>query len=210
MTSTATHRIPGITCNVCGPWSSSSRLRVPLPSQADEFVGVTFLRVADWMNARERWADLLDIERSCVEPGATLGPPSGTCSAGIAEDVVHPMPGLVWVAPRVRNALASAGLTGMSFSDVRLSSECEAPDLSELVVHGRAYRQGSTEESLRLCEICGRRGFPLPKKLAVDEARWDGSDFVCPDSNPNIVLVSERVVDVFDANDFTNVVLEPT
>ena len=210
VTSKASHRIPGITCEVCGPWSSSSRLRVPLPSQADEFVGVKFLPVADWTNARDRWAGLLGVEPSRVEPGATLGLPSGTCTAGITEDVVHPIPGEIWVAASVRDALTAAGLTGVSFATVQLPPECTKADLSELVVHGRAWRHGSTVENLRLCEICGRRGFPSPKNLAVDEARWDGSDFLFLDGNPNIVVVSERAAEIFNANGFTNVVLEPT
>ena len=209
VTPTASHRIPGISCNVCGPWSSSGRLRVPLPPQADEFVGVTFLSVVDWMNSRDRWASLLGVDSEMIEPGAKLGPPSGSCTAAVAEDVVHPIPGEIWVAARVRDALAATGLTGVSFAAVQLPPGCGKADLSELVVRGRAWRHGSTEESLRLCELCGRRGFLSPRNLAVDEARWDGSDFVFLDGNPNIVVVTERVAEVFNAHDFTNVVAEP-
>ena len=208
VTSTTTHRIPGISCDVCGAWSSSSRLRVPLPAEADEFVGVAFLSVVSWIDRRCRWASLLGVEPGLIEPGARLGPPSGARLAGVVEDVVHPIPGAIWVAARVREALERRGLIGVSFAAVQLSPEGGQAELWELVVHGRAWRHGSTEESLRLCEICGRRGFPSPTNLVVDEARWDGSDFVFLDGNPNIVVVTERVAEVLNAHDFTNVVVE--
>jgi len=55
VTSEGAHRIPGMSCDVCGTWSSSHRLRVALPDRLDEFVGVRFLPVTDWTNARDRW-----------------------------------------------------------------------------------------------------------------------------------------------------------
>lgn len=210
VTSTVSHRIPGIACEVCGPWSSSRRLRVSLPARVDEFAKVTFLPIDEWTSARDRWASLVGVDPNHVEPGATLGPPSGTCTGPIVEAVLHAMPGEIWVAASVRDALITAGLAGVSFAAVRFPPERTSADLWEIVVHGRAWRKGSTEENLRLCKVCGRRGFPSPRNLAVDESRWDGSDFLCVDGNPNIIVVSERAAAVFTANGFTNVVLEPT
>lgn len=209
MSSTAAHRIPGISCDLCGPWASSHRLRVALPSQLDEFVGVTFLPVTDWRRARDRWAMLLGIDPSRVEPGAKLGPPSGTCTSPVSEDAVHPIPGEIWVTSRVRGAIAAAGLTGVSFAPVRLPSECAKESLVELVVHGRAWRQGSSEETLLLCQQCGRRGFRTPHHLLVDEARWDGSDFVLLDGNPNIIVVTERVAELVTSQRITNLFAVP-
>lgn len=60
-----------------------------------------------------------------------------------------------------------------------------------------------------MCDVCGRLGFPSPKVLSVDEARWDGSDFLILDYNPNIVAVTERMAEVIDANAFTNIMVEP-
>jgi hypothetical protein len=62
---------------------------------------------------------------------------------------------------------------------------------------------------LRLCEQCERRGFPSPRNLLVDQARWDGSDFVFLDGNPNIVVVTERVAEVVTSKRFTNLVATP-
>lgn len=208
--------IPGINCEVCGPWATIRRLRVPLPPLADEFSEVRFLPVADWHKARDGWATRLGVEPAFVKPGMGIGMPSGTCKAPITEDVVHPLPGLIWVAQPVRDALTAAGVTGVSFAPVQLSPECGKVGFWELVVHGRAWRPASnwrpvvTEEGLRLCDICGRLGFPSPDFLAVDEARWDGSDFLNLDLNPNIVVVTERAAEVFTANGFSNVALEPT
>jgi hypothetical protein len=209
VTSSTSHSLPGMTCEVCGPWSSSDRLRVDVPPDADDFTQIRFLPVAEWIKARDGWAKMLDVAIERITPGAEFGPPTGTCSSPIREDVIHPTPGEIWVAARVRDALVEAGLTGVSFAEVQLPPKCGASAFYELVVHGRAWRQGSTEAGLRLCDVCGRRGFPSPKNLVVNEARWDGSDFVFLDGNPNIVVVSERVAAVLNANDFTNVLVEP-
>ncbi len=208
--STANHHIPGILCSICGPWASSNRLRISLlPHQANEFTDVKFLPVADWMNAKINWAEMLGIDPDLIKPGATLGPPSGVCTSAITEDVVHPTPGEIWVATHVRDALTEAKLTGASFASVQLHPRCGKQSLSEIVVHGRALRQGSTKEALRLCDICGRQGFPTPQNLAIDENHWDGLDFLIVDENPNIIITSERVAAVFNANSFSNIVTSP-
>lgn len=205
----ATHFIPGIACSRCGRWASSHRLPVPLPESAVEFEGPSFLSVDEWLAGRQRWAAQLQVDPSLIHPGARLGLPSGTCSAEIREDVVHPMPGEVWVAHRVRDAIVEAGATGVSFLDVQLPANCHAQGLSTILVHGRAWRRGSTEESLRQCEICGRTGFPSPKVLTVDEARWDGSDFITLDGNPNIIVIVSGVRDLLESHAFSNVIAIP-
>jgi len=41
--------------------------------------------------------------------------------------------------------------------------------------------------------------------LSVDEATWDGADFLNLDENPNIVVVTERVADVVKSLRVANV-----
>jgi len=205
----AKYALPGINCEVCGTWSSCDRLRVTLPPEAHEFEEVRFVSVTEWMQARHEWARLLGVNVDDLAPGADFGPPMGTCRSAITEDVVHPIPGEIWVRRSVRTVLERAHLVGVSFADVQLTGECDHVELAEIVVHGRAWRKGSTPENIRLCDICGRTGFPSPKYLAVDETRWDGSDFVILDGNPNIVVVTERVADVINTHAFSNLVVEP-
>jgi hypothetical protein len=159
--------------------------------------------------AHDRWALLFNVDFSLVQPGADVGPPSGTCTAAVTEDAVHPAPGQVWVTPLVRDALSAARLTGVSFATVRLTPECGTQRLAELVVHGRAWRQGSSEATLQLCEQCGRQAFPQPRHLVVDESRWDGSDFMFLDGNPNIIVVTERVAELVTSKRFSNLVAVP-
>jgi hypothetical protein len=155
------------------------------------------------------WAAFIGIHADEIEPGAKLGPPIGICTSKIFEEVVHPIPGEIWVADNVRKMLAMANLTGISFSTVRLPSECSDVTFAELIIHGRAWRKGSTIESTRICNICGRRGFPSPKNLTVDKSRWDGSDFFYLDHNPNIIVVTEHVAKVFNASHFSNIIVSP-
>src|SRR6187431_3300776 len=176
VTSNATHHIPGISCEVCGRWSSSSRLRLPSHVVTDEFLGVSVLTVPEWTKARDGWGTRLGVDPALIEPGAELGPPRGTCTRTPTEDVVHPFPGEVWISDPVVDALKRAALRGVSFAEVQLTGKCGATALSEIVAHGRSWRENSTIESLRLCNLCLREGFPSPENLRVDAARWDRSD----------------------------------
>jgi hypothetical protein len=205
----ASHRIPGILCDICGPWSSSSRLRVPLPSVANEFIGVNFLSVKDWKEASDRWANLLKIDKTLLEPGAVIGQPMGKCIFTPTEDVVHPMPGQIWISDRVRKVFERENFSGVTFAEVYLTPKCETTSFSELVAQGRARRSISTINNIQICDVCGRRNFPSPNNLILDTTSWDRSDFFLLDNNPNILVVSKRVVDVLNSNGFSNVIATP-
>ena len=206
---TADHHIPGIACASCGLWSSSARIRRRLPAKSTEFAGMTFLPASDWMRTRPRWARVLKIDENAIQPGAVLGPPTGTCRAPVRNDFVHPRPGVVWCNRRARDTLAKARLSGVSFAAVRITSARVQPHLYELVVQGHAWRVGSSPKKIRACNICGRTRFPRPSTLAVDESRWDGGDIFHVDNNPNIVVVTERVHKVLAHGRFTNVLARP-
>ncbi len=208
VTSTASYRLPGINCVACGTWSSSERLRVPLPQDTDAFSRIRFLGADEWESVSPQWAESIGISVDDLAPGAKLGPPQGVCVSEIQEDSVHPMPGEIWIVSRVKEAFIAAGLTGVSFERVKLTGNCGHAELWELIVQGRACRKGSTEGNLYACEHCRRRVFPRPKLLSVDESRWDGSDFVLLDHNPNIIVVTERTQEVLVANAFSNLAVE--
>jgi hypothetical protein len=206
---TAYGHVPGIVCPVCDVWASSARLRMSWSDRVEKVARTNYQAPEEWNRLRTTWARLLRAKLEAVTPGATLGPPSGRCTAAIKEEIVHPFPGLVWVAPRVRNVFRRAKLTGVSFAKVQLEPKRWQRDVWELVVHGRAWRKGSTARTLRACKVCGREKFPSPTKLDVDVKRWDRSDFFHVDHNPNIVLVTDRVASVIEEHGFTNIVAKP-
>jgi hypothetical protein len=81
-------------------------------------------------------------------------------------------------------------------------------ELSELRVTGQAWRVGSTAENVVACPACERLTFRAGA-LDVDPTAWDGSDFFNVDLNPNIVLVSGRVCELFRARSFSNYACVP-
>jgi hypothetical protein len=83
------------------------------------------------------------------------------------------------------------------------------PRLWELNVNGRAFRAGSTLDTLVVCHHCGITKFPNPQDLTVDVARWDGSDFFNLDMNPNMLFVTERVRALFLRERFSNCEFQP-
>jgi hypothetical protein len=207
--------IPALICVNCGRWTGSGVLRIPLPSEDDlgEFKNYPVLKREDWFRERPGWAQLLGIDASRIEPGDEIGPPRGLLKGIPNLDFIHPFPGRLWVRSRVMEKLKEARCTGVEYAKVEFvyretdpKSFCDGvdidygpidmarlPDYWELVVTGTAWREGQSEETILLCALCGREGFPSPERMKVDESRWDGSDFFTVDRNPNIVLVTERV-----------------
>jgi hypothetical protein len=202
------YQVPGIICPVCGPRSPGGRLRIPVPHDPHEFLGIKFLEIADWNAARERWAGLLGVDADSVLPGSEVGPPVGVCGRPIDEDAVHPFPGQIWVVERMRQEIVAAGFSGVGFGDVNLEGACGSVVLSEIIASGRAssVAPGGTV----LCEICERRS-PGTFGASIDESTWDGSDFFHVDENPNAIWISQRVADFFHTNSgrLTNVECVP-
>lgn len=205
------YAVPGVICDRCGPWASSDRIRDARLSAAPRElrrsghgVGV-MLPFEEWRRRMPHWASTLGVDPTRITPGAELGPPMGRVSANIACDVVHPAPGRVWVKRPVKDALERAHLAGFALSPVSIRGLAPADALWEIEPHGHAWRKGRNRDAAVLCEICGRMGFPNPRVLAVDEATWDGSDFLTLDLNPNILIVTERVRAVLADRRFSNV-----
>lgn len=206
---TARYYIARVACGRCGPWSSSTRLRLPWRRVLEDFEGSPFLSIEEWARMRPRWARLLRVKPDEIDPGAYIGPPMGVCRAAIHDDVVHPFSGVLWITERARRVLAKARLKGVSLMKVDLYPSRSRRELFEVVTRGRAWRKGSTPERLRACKRCGRMKFPAPTRLEVDEKRWDGSDLFYVDFNPNILIGTERVASLIEKHEFSNVVAVP-
>lgn len=69
---------------------------------------------------------------------------------------------------------------------------------------GSAWHPGVNFQSVTVCPHCHRIKPPILDHYALDEDRWDGSDFMHVDLNPNKVIVTERVCDCLRAHNFTN------
>jgi hypothetical protein len=200
--------LPMITCDACGEWGGSGKLRIPVPPELATELG-TFrelnyaIPLEDWKCRSLRWADLLHVPVASLEPSMNIGPPYGAVQGKIQDDVIHAMPGYIWVQDRVKDAVVAAGFTGVRPVEVKLDKE-GMPRLWELYIEGKAFRVGSTPESLLECALCGRTKFRNPKDLTVDVDRWDGSDFFNLDGNSNMAFVTERVHDLFVREAFSN------
>lgn len=210
--------IPSVICPDCGIWSGSDKLRFSLPPSAyqESFKIPSILPLNEWSRNRPIWAGMLGVDASMIRPGTLLGSPTGRLQAGAGlPDFLHPTPGLIWVKLHVMNAFVSSALRGISFAQVHFESceDCKHRDdlteLWEIVASGKARRKGTDPAASIACDICGRRTFPAPGDLRVDEATWDESDFFNVDLNPNIVLVTERVKDLIEEERFSNVALIP-
>jgi hypothetical protein len=197
-----------VTCDACGKWGGSNKLHVSVPAELAAELG-TFpgpnyaIPLEEWKRRSLRWAQLLGVPVEKLEPSMDIGPPYGAVQGKIQDDVIHAMPGYIWVQDRVKDAVVAAGFTGVRPVEVKLDKE-GMPRLWELYIEGKAFRVGSTLESLLECALCGRTKFPNPKHLTVDVDRWDGSDFFNLDGNDGMAFVTERVRDLFVREAFSN------
>jgi hypothetical protein len=207
--------VPTIVCEVCGRWGSSinDRLRIQVP-EAPEVLellrGFGFFPRTEWPQIIEKLATSLAVPPSALSPGMEIGPPSGSIKRTDFGDFVH-LVGIQWVKPIVVDVLRQHGATGVKFVKVNAvwdkkvkDQPAEPPDLWELYVTGQACRADVNREGMRLCELCGREGFPEAEWIKVDDASWDGSDFFNVDKNPVLTIVTERVRDILAQHEFTN------
>jgi hypothetical protein len=206
--------LPPVICPQCGgPWASSKKLRRPIPPDLAAALGLfpgvrTGISWDDFCRRRIGWARLLEMAAEDVTPGMDLGPPLGNVQGPVRDDVIHPMPGYVWVQDRVKDSIETVGLLGVQFAEVVLDQEGH-PRLWEMSTTGHALRIGTTPADLIACRHCGRKKFPNPKVLNVDVDRWDGTDFFHLDSNGNMLFVTERVRDLFLHERFSNCAFHP-
>lgn len=206
------YRLPGIACERCGPWSSSARLRLPLPpTDLSAFENPRFLSRDEWRSKHVQWARMLGVSEDDVSPGMSFGPPRGEILGRLSEDFVHPAPGLIWMSVARVRAFIQREFRGVGLADVELvapTGGVDPPSLVELVPKGSARRVGVTLSELLACDLCGRRGFPRPKNLSVDPTTWDRSDFFTLDHNPNIVVVTKRVEEWVSSEELSNIETE--
>lgn len=227
---TSPYNIPGIVCPVCGPMGFSSRLRIPLPPQdiLREFSGMQHLPLTQWMVDQSRWAEMLNVRPDQITPGASIGPPCGLLKGMPTADVLHPS-GELWVRTHVMNKLKEINCTGVEYAKALFiyrpddaESFCEGvvvdyepidmarlSEYWEITVTGTAWREGQSEKTIRVCDLCGRTEFPSPHSLRVDESRWDGSDFFNVDRNTRIVLVTGRVCKALEELGASNYYCKP-
>lgn len=205
--------VPGIICEVCGnEWGSSDRVRVQLPqtqSVLDLLDGHSFPST-EWFRTIDHLSKALGVPKEMLRPGAQIGPPRGTLRHLRFGSFIHPFPGQMWVVSEVVDVLKANHASGVDFFPVEISLgnklkkiSAAVPKLWELVITGHAWRLGHDLARITDCHHCGRRIFPEPKWLTVDESRWDGSDFLNLDLNPNMVFVTKRVADLFEKHQFT-------
>src|SRR5262245_41822127 len=175
------YAIPYVICDRCGSWSSSERVRVPIPPElAPEFrLGKVNrgMPLQAWLHARDRWAVILGVSIERLTPGAEIGPPRGELLSNQVEDFVHPSyPGKIWVARSVVEAFRTRRVSGADFVEVETAWSRKVKDapahrvqLWELVVSGHAWRIGSDLERIILCDLCGRTGFAeISMEMTVD------------------------------------------
>ena len=219
--------LPFLQCSVCGEVGTGTKLRCDPPPTNEllELLKYRTIRPNEWMETAEYYGSVLNVSADKLNPGMEIGPPRGEMWRDNATHIRHA--GLRWANSEVVDALDKLGATGVQFHRVKLHwafpwddffspvglefSEAKrrepsesTPELWELTVVGQAWRRGMTLAKITKCTICGRFWFPDPNYLDVDEGRWDGSDFFSVDRNPNIVLVSERIRDLFLARGFLN------
>lgn len=221
----STTSLPGVVCEMCGEqWAGSDRVRVDSQTQTlisnilsdaglGSFISIPF---DDFLKIRDVISASTGLQEEILSPGAIIGPPEGEIRNDKLHDFIHPFPGMIWVKEGVKMAFEDAEITGCSFEKVQLrwagkmkKSVEPLPDLWEFIVRSRAWRRGKTLHLSMVCSKCGRTSFHDPEYLFIDEERWDGSDVMSPDNNPNIVIITEKVKVVLDENEFTNYVCRP-
>lgn len=113
---------------------------------------------------------------------------------------------------RVLTLLKEHGLTGYGTYSVEVSGgKGELPLYYGLTAVGRGVRilpkESGVEWSSRRPD--GTRRVMGMKRLIFDENQWDGSDFFYPEELPGMILVTEKVKDIFKKEKVKNCEFTP-
>jgi hypothetical protein len=211
--------LPGMMCNACGEtWAGSRRLYIDItePDLRRQLRGGP-LPAAQWNLLAERVRHVVASEHSeAFEPGDVFGQPRAILTRRQFPELIHPLPGQLIVSHRVATLVEDHRITGVRVipvrsewaPSVRRSSEPPPPQY-ELMILGKAWRRGSTEETIRACDVCQRRILPNPEVLNVDQSRWDGSDMFHLDRATTMVFVTENVKVLLETAGVQNYRCEP-
>jgi hypothetical protein len=212
------HYLPDVYCPECGStWGSSDRIRTTsaIAGEILRYLKTNNLSkplpIDKWDNFARDLSLKFRLPINVIKPGAEFGPPVGLIRNSSKNHIVHPFPGVLWVSNEVVSAFKNEGLTGIEYWNVSLKWAEKKPGLTEplpklteIFVTEQVWRIGMDVARITACNRCKRSEFPQPKMLKIDEARWTGTDFMNPDTNPNIVIVSERVYNVLNRYRFIN------
>ena len=207
--------MPRVYCEKCGEWSSSDRLRMKLPSDPRKLGlstpdNIRLLPLAEWLIYREKLALQLNINPDALSPGEKLGMPKAELRSTTLPDFLYHIPGIMVVQESVAQSIWEQRFTGVQLIPVECrwgkrvkDQQQPVPNIYEINVTGSGWRVGVNEETIRICEECGRDIFP-DTRYDIDEERWDKSDFFILDKNPNFTMITERVCNLFQQKGFTN------
>jgi hypothetical protein len=211
--------MPGIICEKCGAtWAGSRRLYLTVDN-ADirrRLHGKPLIEKF-WRELAREVNNHIDSKTPVdLYPGDILGTPKAELLSDQIPDIMQPFPGQIVVTPHVVDKLQQHSISGFRAIPLQLSwakqfekPTSEPPLLFELLITGSAWRVHISESDIIACSHCHRTVFPDPERLSVDQSRWDGSDFLVVDRNPNIVIVTERVCSVLSDEGFSNFVCVP-
>ena len=210
---------PGITCDVCGEvwFNVASRLPVDLP---DESLLLSELEKPN-LKLSEHQSLKLQFEKETgikiepsVFPGARFGKVSFKIKKCLTSEFLWSWePGTVFVTKEVVKALQKAKITGCLFYPVEIvNTKVDVPEVFELVVTGKAgpAAEQSNISIVNKCKACGRTEYSkITNGIYIDPVSWDGSDICNIKEYPTYILVSEKVKNILEANNFKNYILTP-
>ena len=202
--------LPGINCQNCGAMWSGSQW-IPLNFDANAIREcyyknrMPYILDNEWYANVDAWSNKLSLEKNKITPGLHVGMPVIELKCEDHDDFMRYI-GYFIIKEKVVEFLKDLGVTGVEFLpfnpivNKKLRRDIE---LWILKIDGHAWRVGATQDSITVCDSCGRTK-PANVLWVVDEDRWDGSDFFHIDMNPNKIFVTERVRNAIVEAEFTN------
>jgi hypothetical protein len=211
------YEMPGIRCSACGSvWGGYKRKYIEINDDNLESVlrGWPVDNIT-WNTIKNRLVSSAKVPASyIIEPGDILGRPIFEVYQPLVHDFIQAFPGQWLVSASVNQDLSAAAVTGITSVPVELRHSStwqeerrELPEYFELLIHGHAWRVGSTEQSMTACNVCKRTIYPDPEWSQIDMERWDRSDVFTVDDNNNVAFVSDKFAELAKNRGYSNIAL---
>jgi hypothetical protein len=210
--------LPLLHCNQCGKtWSgdgslyiSQERKQIVMNYLESIKISGNTLEYPEWEKMTKVLSSLTGIEDSLIRPTMSVGPPQGLLRNEPKHQILYPAPRHVWISSSLKMRLEEEGITGVKYHKVHLSYGPKVRDskdpitLWEMEIPNTLYRKGTVTEDIFVCGQCKRKKYPK-HEMIIDGDKMNGYDINVIDYNSAYTLVTEKVKNIFQNDNISNV-----
>lgn len=210
--------IPWVECDLCGERWGNVISRIPnnLSSRSNiwESIKEPSLPIEKHIQLRDAFEKEIGFNIEMGKfPGMVFGESNVRILSENLYDFIWSTPGVVFVKEIVAKQFSEHKITGCEFLHVNIDRESKiGEEIYEVYIYGKAGK-AAKKSGIAIkssCKKCGRiEHTTFRSGIIVDPNNWDGTDICTIEEYPTYILVSEKIKQILEKNNFSNYRLNP-